>query len=321
MPRSFLVLSGLLLLLGALMSSAGAGDEVTPTEKPFLWMIDTSPPSFMYGTIHLPDDRVLALPYVVQAAFDVADVVLTEVPMDDQTKMKAAQSFMMNGQTLTDVLPQELYARVDEFMQAKGLSLAMLGQFKPIAIAVQLILLDYLPDLMTKKAPDALIYDMAGKAGKKTDALETIEEQIAVFDALTMDEQIEALRSVVEYLEEAEESGISIAREIVDIYLTGDAEKMWEILTAQMDPDDPVDKKFMRLLFAERNKRMTDRIISRIEQHPGEIHFFAVGAGHYHRDDGILALLKEAGYGVKRLDAGDVEIIEEALPAAAGSNR
>jgi uncharacterized protein YbaP (TraB family) len=298
-----------------------AGDAVTPTDKPFLWLIDTSPPSFMYGTIHLPDDRVLALPAVVSMAFDAADIVLTEVPMDDETQVKATQSFMMSGQTLTDVLPEDLYASVDSIMKSKGLSLAMLGQFEPIAIAVQLILLDYLHDLMTKKAPDAMLYNMAGEAGKKTAALETIEEQIAVFDALSMDEQIETLRSSVEYLEEAAESGMSITKKIVDIYVSGDGKKMWEVLTEQMDPNDPVDKKFMRLLFTERNERMADRIISNIKENPDTIHFFAVGAGHYGRDDGILALMKKAGYKVKRLDADDAEELEEMLSAATGSDR
>ena len=29
------------------------------TDNPFLWVISKTPPSFLYGTIHLPDDRVL----------------------------------------------------------------------------------------------------------------------------------------------------------------------------------------------------------------------------------------------------------------------
>ena len=108
MRRLFTLVLSLLLVLPVL-----AG-EVRPTENPFLWMIGEGPPSFVFGTIHLPDERVLALPEVVLEAFDAADVLYTEIPMDMATQMSMAPKlFLPDGKTLKDVLPADLFKRVE----------------------------------------------------------------------------------------------------------------------------------------------------------------------------------------------------------------
>ena len=37
----------------------------TQVERPLLWRIELAPPSYLFGTIHLPDERVTKLPPVV----------------------------------------------------------------------------------------------------------------------------------------------------------------------------------------------------------------------------------------------------------------
>ena len=72
----------------ALTSSAIAGPDPEPA-PPFLWMIDLDPPSFLLGTIHLPDERVLDLPPVVREAFDASEVVYTEITLDTATQQSS----------------------------------------------------------------------------------------------------------------------------------------------------------------------------------------------------------------------------------------
>ena len=63
------------------LPDAAAAKPATAIEKPFLWRIETPVPSYLFGTIHLPDDRVTTLPTVVQQVLDSIDALYTEIPM------------------------------------------------------------------------------------------------------------------------------------------------------------------------------------------------------------------------------------------------
>jgi uncharacterized protein YbaP (TraB family) len=290
-------------------------EAATPTENPFLWILSTEPPAFLFGTIHLPDDRVLALPDVVTAAFEASDVVCTEIPLDMNTQTKAVTAFILPGDdNLYTILPSDLYERTSKYFESKGFSLSMFQKFKVYAVVLQLVLLDYLPDFATKQPLDAMFYSWAEEENKESDALEAVEEQIAIFEAFSVEEQIELLRTSLDYLEE---DGGKFAETMIDAYIAGDSDNLWKILYEYMDPDSPIDQKFMRLAFTERNRRMADRIAQRLKDNTDKIYFFAIGAGHYHQKDGILALLKEKGYKAQRLVAKDTDKLEEMLSAGA----
>jgi len=312
--KSLLVSIAILALLSVPLFSAEE-KAVTPTEHPFLWVIPDDPPAFLFGTIHLPDDRVLALPEIVTTAFDASDVVCTELHMDMETQTKAAMAFMLPGdKTLADILPKDLYERTDKYFQSKGYSLALFQKFKVYAIAMQLMLLDYLPEFATKQPLDAMLYSNAEKQGKETDALETVEEQIDIFESFTEDEQVEILR---ETLDQLEGGGAQYGEKMIQAYLAGDGDRLWKVMYEYVDPDNPVDRKFMRIAITERNQRMADRIGERLKNNEDKIYFFAIGAAHYDREDGILALLKDMGYAPQRLNASDLERLQEILGAEA----
>jgi uncharacterized protein YbaP (TraB family) len=309
----------LLIILSLITAPFLAAEEkaVTPTEKPFLWILSSEPPSFLYGTIHIPDDRVLALPEVVSTALEASDVVCTEIPMDMDTQMAAAMAFILPGdENLYDILPTDLYERTAAYFEAKGYSLTMFQKVKVYALVLQLVLLDYLDDLATKQPLDAMLFAWAEEEGKTTDALETVEEQIAIFEAFTVKEQIELLRETLDHLEK---SGEQYAEKMIDAYLSGDGDSMWNTMYEYMDPENPLDIKFMRLAFTERNQNMADRIAKRLTENTDKIYFFAIGAGHYHQDKGLLALLHEMGYEATRINAADADKLEEMLSVGAGS--
>src|SRR5215510_15315077 len=86
-----LALTGLVLAgitLGA--SARTQAPAAQPTQKPLLWRIEGPVPSYLYGTIHIPDQRVLALPEVVMRAMAASDAVYTEVQLDPATITAAA---------------------------------------------------------------------------------------------------------------------------------------------------------------------------------------------------------------------------------------
>ena len=83
------------LLAGLLgFASTSVAQDVKPTEKPWLWIVEGEKPSFLYGTIHVPDDRVLALPEVVEEAIGLSDGLLCELKMDPQSQMQQQMAMM-----------------------------------------------------------------------------------------------------------------------------------------------------------------------------------------------------------------------------------
>ena len=66
---------------------------------------------------------------------------------------------------------------------------------------------------------------------------------------------------------------------------------------------ESLGRKFRRVLIKDRNVRMVKRIIGRTKQASSRSFFFAIGAGHFYGETGIVALLEEKGFEVTRLSA------------------
>ncbi len=284
--------------------------------EPFLWMIEGDQPAFLYGTIHLPDDRLRDLPEVVQHAFDALDVFYAEIPMTQGAQMKAMMG-LMHDESLKEILPEDLYARCETIFSSKGLPIEMVDRFRIIAVAVQISLLDYVQDLMAGDALDMFLYETAESNGKEVSSLETVEEQIAAFTSFTREEEITLLRKTLDDLDAANDEDTNPMAELLEHYLEGDAEALMKKMFEQLDIESDVGKKFHDVLLVKRNVVMTDRMEEAMKARPDAVHFFAVGAAHFPGDIGILELLDERGYKVKRLTLKDAEQLEEMLATAA----
>ena len=293
------------LALSLLFVQAWAQDQVTPTEKPFLWAIEGETPSYLYGTIHVPDDRVLAIPEVVGKAIASSDAFYAELAMDDLASMAGA--FMLPaGQSLKGILDEKLYQRLDKYFQSKGVPLAVMQNFKVWAVNLQLGLLDYLPALAAGKQPlDLFLYQRAKSQGKQVGGLETVEEQLSLFEGLSQDEQIKLLEDSLTLLEESVGKP-SPSDTVVKIYLKGDTSELLEELNRWVDLDDPVGRRFTQKVLGDRNVTMANRIAEKIGSNAGKSFFFAIGSGHLGADDGVIKLLEEKGFRLTRLSSQDI---------------
>jgi uncharacterized protein YbaP (TraB family) len=81
----------------------------------FLWMIKRSPPSYFFGTIHVPYTRVWdSIPDRVKLAFQTSDSVFFELDLMDAYTVSTLSNCQMlpRGVKLMDVLPGDLYKRL-----------------------------------------------------------------------------------------------------------------------------------------------------------------------------------------------------------------
>jgi uncharacterized protein len=292
---------GLAIALLLLACAAVAPTVIHPTAHPFLYRIEGKPASFLYGTIHVPDDRVLALPRSVRLALQRADVLATELAADAETdRILVAGLRLPAGKTLADVAPAPLVARVERYIESKGLRVEPFRQLALMPLAAQLDALDY---IAVKRPPlDRQLVEMATQAGKQLDALEKPEEQLAALDALAPAEQVQVVDQELSQLEKQAPGEASSIEKMVVAYVAGDEKALWAESMAYVDPADPVGAKFLDALFTQRNARFAERIEQRLAARPARAWFFAIGALHLFGPDGVVARLEKRGRTLVRLE-------------------
>ena len=294
----------------AARAAGSAAAEEAP--GPFLWRVEGATPTYLFGTIHVPDERVLALPPPVEQAFAKADAVYTEIPMDAGTQMSVMSKIMLpDGQTLSGVIGERTFQRMTAVVEktlgnapaGTGAMLATLFQrMKPWAAMSQLSLLEFLPDMMAGRQPlDAMLYARAQEAGKRVGALETPDEQIAVFESFTLAEQTRMLELTLDEMERVKPGGRTQTQELIDAYLSGDMNVVAGVMEEAMSGDQALMSRFRQIAIDKRNTHMTERIRALRAKEPSKVFFVAVGTAHFAGDTGIVAQLRRAGLTVSRV--------------------
>ncbi len=299
---SFLIPVLTLLLLGTSPAQTTT-EKATGIKSPFLWSIGDENPSFIFGTIHLPDPKVTTLPDSVKEAIKASDAVYTEIDMGSGSILSMSQKLMLPpDQKLSTILPKDVYARLDAYLKERGLPVVAFEQIKPWAVASQLALLDYLPQLMTSQPQDAVINKLGTRYGKETGALETAEQQMAIFDSLTQEEQVKFLDDSLKQLEDADKDGSTPIQDLLETYLEGNEDELIAYVESEFDPQDPLDRKLLKRLITDRDKSMSESIDELIKANPQKNYFFAVGALHLPTEFGIVNRLQEMGYKMERIE-------------------
>ena len=116
--------------------------------------------------------------------------------------------------------------------------------------------------------------------------LETVEFQTSLFDEIPYEDQAEDL---VEMLSDRSAME-SIFEQMIKVYKEEDIEGLYNASA------DYFNAQELEVLLHKRNR---DWIPKMGEMAKDKSTFFAVGAGHLGGDDGVISLLKKAGYKVK----------------------
>lgn len=247
-------------------------------------------PSYLFGTIHLEDRRVVNLPEPVRSAFDGSRRVVLEMTLDGSNIFTSVMSMIyMDGRELRNVVGEELYLRAVAAMEIRGVPEVALRRYKPWSVATLLIV----PPAETGQFLDFVLYQTAQAAGKPVLGLETAEEQLQAFDEMPEDAQIKMLEETLDNLDQVP----AMLSSMVDAYLDRDLAGLVRINEAYQEGSDPkLVKLFQERLIDDRNRRMAERLHPMLEE--GGV-FVGVGALHLPGEKGILNLLKTAGYKIE----------------------
>ena len=264
-------------------------------ERGLLWRVEKggAAPSFVFGTIHVADPRVTQLPPAVASAFEGAKSFAMEAVLDIENSLKFAQATMLSdGRDLESLAGPELFAKTERLMQSYGVPHEVLRTMKPWAVMAMLSL----PQSGDRAALDMQLYQSALERGKPVHGLETIEEQIEVFEGLPMDAQLALLSNTVDQYDAI----TRMTGRVIDAYLARDLAAIRRI-NEQMQVNSSArgeDKLLMKRALGDRNPRMVERMCALIDAGGA---FIAVGALHLPGEGGVLSLLARQGYRLSRV--------------------
>ena len=259
-------------------------------------------PSHLFGTIHLSDERVTSLSPAIRAALDAAETVALEVAEINPQAFGAAMNRLGrllvfdDGRTLGGLLQPEERTVAGEALQKAGFPSAAHDKLKPWFVTLMLALSDCerARAMAGKQALDLQIGAAARKRGVPVVGLETIDDQLAAMASIPEADQLNMLKATLKsYSRNAD-----LIETMLQRYLAREMSKLFPlqaemIRAAGLDPAG--FKSFQHALLTVRNPRMRDAALPILARGHA---FIAVGALHLIGDDGLVALLRDAGYDV-----------------------
>ncbi|WAP70581.1 TraB/GumN family protein [Jiella pelagia] len=287
-------------------------------------------PSYLFGTMHLGDPRLLALPAPVETAFEGSDRLIIETTdILDQIKMAGALfadpglTTLADGKTLQDYLTPDQRQKLETMLSAKGVPLQAVERLQPWFLSSGFML----PDCMKEAAggiPLVLDTDLAAAAkrsGKPVEGLETAAEQLKSLSAIPIEEQVDGLVALLG----AEDRLDDVFETMIVLYLSEHIATILPAIEAAVPEGGMLVGSgegygsFEEKVITERNVRMADRLEPFLQRGGS---FVAVGALHLPGEKGLVSLLEERGFTVTRVKApvdadGDAAAGTEATPPSA----
>lgn len=278
---------------GLFVSGSGHAGEF---EKGLLWEIsrEGSAPSYLFGTMHMGDPRLLKLAPEVEAAFAGARTFILEMYPDEAVARRFSAAGQLEGDArLSRILTSDLFERLATLLEKRGIDRERLDGLKPWAA----LLLATAREGKGGESLDISLYVRARFGNKRIEDLDSVEEQIAVFDDIPVATQIALLDIALERREAMNQE----LEHSIQAYLRGDLRELARLArlnggaTAEGRAHQAV---FEKKIIHDRSVVMAYRLQAYLRRGKA---FAAVGALHLYGPKGMLALLREDGWTVKHV--------------------
>jgi uncharacterized protein YbaP (TraB family) len=260
-----------------------------PTEKTLLWQVSgkgIAKPSYLFGTMHLMCSADLKVPQIVKEKFDSAAELYMEIDMDDPNMMKE----MMEGMQMKDAVTLEklMGNKFDSanaiFKTSTGMPLTLLNTAKPMLI-LSMIYPSFLS--CTPASWESVFQSMAKEKAIEIKGLEQLQDQINIFEKIPYKVQSDMLVKTLLNIDSAKLQ----FRRMLNVYKEKDVNQLHQLTTKEEDFGEYQD-----ILLSNRNHNWIPIIGEEAKKRPT---FFAFGAGHLGGENGVINLLRKAGFTVK----------------------
>ncbi|MBP1858413.1 TraB/GumN family protein [Rhizobium herbae] len=279
----------------------------TPNGKGIFWKIERTgvEPSYLLGTMHITDPRVVLTPEEAWAPFDHADTIALELenlePMDIARALLSRPELTMltDGTSVKTLLNSEEVSRLEIALKQRGIPLFAVAKMKPWMLLMHISL----PACEKRRAAaglaplDLALIRIAQDLDKTVVGLETAVEQMEAMNAV---DSAPLLRTVLQQLE-ADDKLDDMFATMTDMYLDGDTGMFIPLsyhVLGTTASEDAGYADFMKYMITDRNIRMAERAAPLLDDGNA---FIAVGAMHLIGEQGLVELFRKQGYTLTRL--------------------
>lgn len=221
---------------------------------------------------------------------DKTNQLCLELDLDDtamQTEMMS-KMMMKNGVTMESLTSKEDFAIVDEFLKKNlGFSAKLLNTVKPFMVTAMLY-----PRMLDcpMQSVETELMKIAKEQKENTIGLETVAEQLNVFDAIPYQDQMDEL---VKTAKSDLAKDVKELKEMLAIYKAEDIQAM---IALTKNSENVMTSKYDDELLNNRNQNWISRIQDIAKKDPT---FFGVGAAHLGGEKGVINLLRKQGFTVE----------------------
>ena len=247
---------------------------------------------YLAGSVHALPREHSELPAQLERAYAASRTVVMEVDLDDMDPLEAVQfvtsrGTLPDGQTLEDVIGPTGYAKVSKLAGTLEVPEMVIAKLEPWAAAMvltqfALMKTGYDPQL----GIDMQLVGRARADGKPVDGLETVIDQLGIFDARSVAEQT---RFLVESAEDAPLLSDDLRR-LIAAWRAGDL----RALEKELDKERATAPGLYDELLGARNRKWLPQIEALLDRDQDVL--VVVGALHFVGHDGLLELLTKGGH-------------------------
>lgn len=289
------------------MEAAGATENATA----ILWKVEKPgvPPSYLFGTMHLTDERINNLSPAVTAA--LANSLRLVLELDDLSpggfaKLLAGSpqlgSLMMftDGRRLERMLPPDDFAKLRSVLVGAGVPEPATGMFRPWLATVLLAVSECEQRRVASGllSLDANLAQQIKRRGSKPLGLETVEGQFRALASVPEGDQVEMLKAGIRFYHRVDD----MIETMVQLYLRRQIGAIWPLQLALSEKVGVAPKVFdsaERAMLSVRNLGMRDKSLPILAE--GDA-FIGVGALHLPGKQGLVTLFRDAGYTVTAVE-------------------
>jgi uncharacterized protein YbaP (TraB family) len=241
--------------------------------------------SYLYGTMHLMDADLFYFPKKLEKLILKSEVLCMEIASINPNL--SPDALFMKDKTLTDIFSQ---SQLDSIYTWANKALLMnkeqfLGNFnsaKPFML-MQFIMQASLPT--DTKSYEREFEAIAGEKNLQMKGLETVDEQLSLFDGFSTVEQVEMVMSSLRDEAQSKESFAKMQQ----LYLSQNLDELYDFM--KKESDSPIASS--RAFLEDRNQRWIPKMTELMQD---KSVFFAVGAAHLAGPEGVIELLIKKGY-------------------------
>lgn len=279
-------------LAGALLLAFAAG-PVEARGQSSVWVLKGAKNTvYLAGSVHALPREHAQLPAQFESAYAAAHSIVMEVDLDDMDPLEAVQfvtsrGTLPEGETLAAVIGEPGYTKVQKLAATLEVPEIVIQKLEPWAAAMvltqfALMKSGYDPQL----GIDMQLVERARADGKPVDGLETVVDQLGIFDDRSVAEQTKFL------LESADEvEGLSDdLRRLITAWRVGDLKS----LEKELNTERAAVPGLYDELLGGRNRKWLPKIEALLDRDQDVL--VVVGALHFVGRDGLLALLTKAGH-------------------------